>query len=382
MNTAILITYDQQDAISEAMGLCDAAGYRVLHTIKHRFLKRPRYGISEEMAEALKSDYERLNPDMIIYDEILNPSQNYNLASALGAKILDRESLILEIFEGRSSSAESKLQIKLARLRYEMARAKEWVRLSSTGEQTGFMGIGKFGVDVYYNDIKHRMQTTRTKLQKAGRQRELHRRERSKSGFKTIALAGYTSAGKTALFNTMAGQAREQSNEMFTTLSTLTRRMTIGKEAFLISDTIGFISKLPAYMIDAFRSTLEELTYADIVLVAVDISDPMPALRKKITSSVRTLDELGVSRDKTAYVFNKSDLLKSESDASAKIKRLESVGDARWVLVSAKIGSNMQQLKDLIKDMTDNKKGEDQSINPDTAPPGSRQWGVNKTFDD
>ena len=382
MNTAILITYDQQDAISEAMGLCDAAGYRVLHTIKHRFLKRPRYGISEEMAEALKSDYERLNPDMIIYDEILNPSQNYNLASALGAKILDRESLILEIFEGRSSSAESKLQIKLARLRYEMARAKEWVRLSSTGEQTGFMGIGKFGVDVYYNDIKHRMQTTRTKLQKAGRQRELHRRERSKSGFKTIALAGYTSAGKTALFNTMAGQAREQSNEMFTTLSTLTRRMTIGKEAFLISDTIGFISKLPAYMIDAFRSTLEELTYADIVLVAVDISDPMPALRKKITSSVRTLDELGVSRDKTAYVFNKSDLLKSESDASAKIKRLESVGDARWVLVSAKICSNMQQLKDLIKDMTDNKKGEDQGINPDTAPPGSRQWGVNKTFDD
>ena len=382
VGSAILITYDKEDLTSEAVGLCDAAGYRVVHTVRQRFLKRPRYGISEEALEALKGHADRLDPDMIIYDEILNPSQNYNLASALRRKILDRESLILEIFEGRSSSAESKLQVKLARLRYEMARAKEWVRLSSMGEQPGFMGIGKFGVDVYYNDIKHRMQTTKSKLEKSGRQRRLHRRGRKKSGFRTVSLAGYTSAGKTALFNAMTGAEREQGCGLFTTLSTLTRRLTVGREAFLISDTIGFISKLPAYMIDAFRSTLEELAYADVVLVAVDVSDPLPVLRKKLSSCARTLDELGVSRDRIAYVLNKSDLLADERDADSRVGELDpagSGGGVRWVLVSAKTGRNMRQLKDLIGSMASAARGDGSGPGgtgpggPGGGPPESRQ---------
>ena len=161
MNSAILITYDEKDAIDEATALCDAAGYEVKHIIKQKFLNRPKYGISLETIEHLEGIAKKIKPDVIVYDEILKPSQNYNLASKLQRNILDRESLILEIFENRASSSESKLQVKLAQMRYEMARAKEKVRLAKIGEQPGFMGIGKFEVDGYYNDIKHRMITVK-----------------------------------------------------------------------------------------------------------------------------------------------------------------------------------------------------------------------------
>jgi len=350
MNSAILITYDNEDAINEAKGLCDAAGYQVVHTIKQKFLRKPKYGISGGVLETLEEISEKLRPDVIVFDEILKPSQNYNLATVLHREILDREALILEIFESRASSAESKLQVKLAQLRYEMARAKEKVRLSSMGEQPGFMGIGKFEVDVYYNDIKHRMQTIRSKLEKAGKQRELHRQGRKRMGFKIISLAGYTSAGKTTLFNKMTGETRAQSKELFTTLSTTTRRLTINQEPFLISDTVGFISKLPAYMIDAFKSTLEELKHTDITIVVIDISDSLSDLKKKFASCMRTLSELEVEKDMMVYALNKADLLKNE-EIEQKINILNLTENKKWITVSAKTGENIKQLKELIKDI-------------------------------
>ena len=333
--------------------LCDAAGYNVVHTITQKFLKKPKYGISGGILERLEEISEKLKPDVIVFDEILKPSQNYGLASILHREILDREALILEIFESRASSAESKLQVKLAQLRYEMARAKEKVRLSSMGEQPGFMGIGKFEVDVYYNDIKHRMQTIRSKLEKAGKQRELHRQGRKRMGFKTISLAGYTSAGKTTLFNKMTGETRAQSNNLFTTLSTTTRRVTINQEPFLISDTVGFISKLPAYMIDAFKSTLEELRHTDIIVVVIDINDSLLELRKKFTSCMRTLNELGVEKDKIVYALNKSDLVEDE-EIEEKINILNLTENKKWISVSAKTEKNLNQFKELIKNIIEN----------------------------
>ena len=353
MNSAILITYDKEDAINEAKGLCDAAGYQVVHTITQKFLKRPKYGISGGILERLEELSERLRPDVIVFDEILKPSQNYNLASILHREILDRETLILEIFESRASSAESKLQVKLAQLRYEMARAKEKVRLSSMGEQPGFMGIGKFEVDVYYNDIKHRMQTIRSKLEKAGKQRELHRKGRKRMGFNTISLAGYTSAGKTTLFNKMTGETRDENKELFTTLSTTTRRITIKQEPFLISDTVGFISKLPAYMIDAFKSTLEELAHTDVVIVVVDISDSLFDLKKKFASCMRTLNELEVEGNKLAFALNKMDLSKSD-EIMNKIEMLNLSGKNNWVLVSAKTGENIDKVKEMAGNVIEN----------------------------
>jgi len=371
MNSAILITYDKEDSVKEAKGLCDAAGYQVVHIIKQDYLQKPKYGISGGVLEQLEEISEKLRPDVIIFDEILKPSQNYNLATVLHREVLDREALILEIFDSRASSTESKLQVKLAQLRYEMARAKEKVRLANMGEQPGFMGIGKFEVDVYYNDIKHRMQTVRSKLEKAGKQRELHRQGRKRMGFKTISLAGYTSAGKTTLFNKTTGETRTQSKELFTTLTTTTRRLIINQEPFLIADTVGFISKLPAYMIDAFKSTLEELVHTDVIILVIDISDSIFELKKKFSSCMRTLSELGVERDKVVYALNKADLLKKE-DVEQKIDVLNLTENKKVISVSAKTGENIKELKELIKEII-----ESQSFHK----PKKNVWeGVEKTF--
>lgn len=354
MNSAILITYDKEYSINEAVGLCDSAGYKIIHTIAQNFLKKPKYGISAGILEKLEEVTQRLRPDVIIFDEILKPSQNYNLASVLHREILDREALILEIFESRASSSESKLQVKLAQLRYEMARAKERVRLTRLGEQPGFMGIGQFEVDVYYNDIKHRMQTVRSKLEKAGKQRELHRQSRKRQGFKTISLAGYTSAGKTTLFNKLTGESKEESNELFTTLSTTTRRLTIDEEPFLIADTVGFISKLPAYMIDAFKSTLEELIYTDVIILVIDVSDSQLDLKKKVSSCMQTLSEVGANWDKIIFALNKSDLV-SNQEIQEKVKILNLMENKKWISISSLAEKNLDKLKILIKNIIENK---------------------------
>jgi len=214
MDSAVLITYDQDDMIGEAVALCESADYKVKHVIKQNFLQKPKYGLSGGKIEDLKEIISTVKPDVIVFDEILKPSQNYNLASELKMEILDREALILQIFEKRSSSAESKLQVKLAQARYDMSRAKEKVRLSKKGEQPGFMGLGTFEVDVYYNEIKKRMINIKSKLVKSGKQRKLHRQARKRLGFKTISLAGYTSAGKTTLISTICGISKFTSGKI------------------------------------------------------------------------------------------------------------------------------------------------------------------------
>ena len=350
MKSAILITYDNDDSVNEALALCDAAFYKVTEIVKQEFLQRAKFGISEKKLEQISELKEKLRPDVIIYDEILKPSQNYNLASKLKIPILDRETLILEIFENRATSSESKLQIKLAQLRYEMSRAKEKVRLAKMGEQPGFLGIGKFEVDVYYNDIKHRMVSVKSKLKKAGKQRALHRQSRKRLGFKTISLAGYTSAGKTTLFNQLTGETQQKGKELFTTLTTTTRRFNINKKPVLISDTVGFISKLPAYMIEAFKSTLEELLYTDLILLVIDVSESKTELKKKFNSCTKTLFELGVEADKLIFVLNKSDLIEPDA-VIEKSKYLKLNETKKWIPISSATGENITQLKNLISRM-------------------------------
>ena len=171
-----------------------------------------------------------------------------------------------------------------------------------------------------------------------------------KSGFTTISLAGYTSAGKTTLFNKTTGETRTQSKELFTTLSTTTRRITINQEPALIADTVGFISKLPAYMIDAFKSTLEELTYSDIIILVIDISDSQLELKKKFASCMRTLDELGVKKEKIIFALNKLDLIKQDQ-INYKTELLNLIGNEKVILVSSKTGENIKELKELIQNI-------------------------------
>ena len=348
MKSCILITYYDNDAISEAEGLCEAAGCKILHLMKQEFLSSPKFGLSGGKIDDLKNLVTKMRPDVIVFDEVMKPSQNYNLAAELKIQVLDRESLILEIFESRSTSTESKMQVKLAQLRYEMSRAREKVRLSKMGEQPGFMGIGKFEVDVYYNDIKNRMVSVRAKLQKAGKQRELHRQSRKRIGFRTISLAGYTSAGKTTLFNSITGEKKEEDSKLFTTLTTTVRKFKLDREWVLISDTVGFISKLPAYLIEAFKSTLEELTFTDIVIVVIDTNEKNNELKKKFSSCYKTLMELGVKRQNLFFAFNKTESMNDE-EILEKVKQLDLLENKNWIAISAKSGKNIEKLKMLIK---------------------------------
>ena len=353
MNSAVLITYEQDDIIDEAIALCESADYKVKHVMKQGFLQKRKYGLSSGKIQDLKEIISSVKPDVIVFDEVLKPSQNYNLASELKMEILDREALILRIFEKRCSSAESKLQVQLAQARYEMSRARERVRLAKGGEQPGFMGLGTFEVDVYYNEIKRRMVNIKSKLAKSGKQRELHRQARKRLGFKTISLAGYTSAGKTTLFNTLTGEQQEKNDELFTTLSTTVRRMTINQDVALISDTVGFISKLPAYMIEAFKSTLEELLYADIIIVVIDASDHLDELRKKFKSCYTTLNEIGVEADKMVFALNKSELLDGDEILDI-VDLLELNEGKKWIDISAATQKNMDKLKEIIDNIFQN----------------------------
>ena len=325
--------------MSEAKGLCDSAQYEIVHVINQKFLQHAKFGSSEGIIDELKEIIQKKQPNVVVFDEILKPSQNYNLASELKIEILDRESLILEIFERRAQSTESQMQVRLARM----------------GEQPGFMGIGKFEVDVYYNDIKNRMVSVKSKLKKAGKQRELHRQGRKRIGFNTVSLAGYTSSGKTTLFNSLTGEKKEKSSKLFTTLTTTTRKFKIENNWLLISDTVGFISKLQAYLIEAFRSTLEELTFTDLVLVIIDAADTSKKLKIKFSNCMKTLIELGVERDKIIFVLNKTEKM-NEDEINSKREELELDNNNKCVAISALTKKNFDMLKIIIKKNIDEHK--------------------------
>jgi GTP-binding protein HflX len=275
------------------------------------------------------------------------------LAALCGVEVIDREQVILNIFERRASTAESKIQTKLAQLRYDMIRAREKVRLAKAGEQPGFLGIGKYNADVYYLDIKKRAGALKAKLLKEESRKEIHRSQRLKSGLRTISIAGYTSAGKTTLFNTLTGELKTIGHGLFTTLSTLTRAVIVGDDKVLLSDTVGFVSKLPHYMIDAFKSTLNELVYSDLVLLVLDASEPVEDMKRKLATSTQVLNELNVQMSKVILVINKIDLV-SASDLVTKLQFLEidqSYANTSTICVSAKNRDSITQLMALIEEL-------------------------------
>jgi len=343
-----LITYPFEEAIKEATSLADTVGYSVERIVKQRHITQSRYGIGRGKAEEVKELVKQLEPEVIIFDEVLKSTQQYNLASLCQVEIIDRERLILEIFERRASTAESRIQIKLAQLRYDMVRAREKVRLAKIGEQPGFFGMGKYDADIYYLDINKRAAVLKKKLEREEKRRDLHRVQRSKAGLSIISIAGYTSAGKTTLFNTLTGESKNAGQGLFTTLSTFTRAMKFNTRKVLVSDTVGFISKLPPYMIDAFKSTLHELTHSNLILLVLDISQSIEEIGRKLDSCIHIMNELGVPMTKVLYVLNKVDLI-SIDDAFDKSEYLGIPDSKKHILpVSAKTGFNITQLKNLI----------------------------------
>ena len=340
MKKALLIAYPETFVVEEARALAEAAGYEPAAIISQKYLSRSKYGVGSGKAEEAARIVRENHLEAVLFDARLNGSQTYNLAKLCKVEVKDREKVILEIFAMRASTSEAKLQVQLAELNYELPRAKEKVRMAKRGEQPGFFGLGKYEVDVYVRMMKARMSTLRRKVEEVRNRRVIFRQHRERMRMLTMALTGYTGSGKTTLFNRLSGESKEVDAGVFTTLSPTTRGVTVDHSRLLISDTVGFISRLPPYMVEAFKSTLEEVSYSSLVLLLVDASQPDEKLIRNFDSCTWTLSELGVPSAKTLVVMNKIDLLPRELLAEKATK----LGLNDPVAVSAKTGEGFEKL--------------------------------------
>jgi GTP-binding protein HflX len=233
-------------------------------------------------------------------------------------------------------------------LQYELPRAKERVRLARLSEQPGFMGLGKYEVDLYYENIKQRIHNIKEKLKKKRKKRRLHRAHRAELGFPSISLAGYTNAGKSSLFNALAKETAPVDPSLFTTLSTTTRMVDLFGKRALLTDTVGFIDRLPLTLIEAFHSTLEETIFSDLILLVVDVSEPLEEIEKKISCCLDTIRKIGATGIPIITALNKIDLL-SESEIQLKSDTLN-VTATDAMPISALHGTNIDMLKQVMVD--------------------------------
>jgi GTP-binding protein HflX len=247
--------------------------------------------------------------------------------------------VILEIFAMRASTGEAKLQVQLAELEYELPRARESVKLARQGEQPGFFGLGKYEADVYTRMMKSRISTLKKKVEGIAKRREIFREHRRKLAF-TVALAGYTAAGKTSLFNRLTGESKSVDAGVFTTLAPTTRAVMVGDRKTLLTDTVGFISNLPTYLVESFKSTLEEISYASIVFLLLDVSQTAEKFIRSYESSAQALSYLMVKPSKAIFVLNKCDLAPAELIE----ERKRELGPVDTVEVSAVTGQGIADL--------------------------------------
>jgi len=308
--------------LEELKNLAKSAGYTVVGKIEQVREPDSRYQIGAGKVNELTELVKEAGAQKIIFDNPLKPVQAYNLAKATGVESIDRFQLILEIFTRRATTTEAHLQIQLARQQYELAQAKERVRLAKMGEQPGFMGLGAYEVDVYYEAVKKQIHTIRRKLKKIRGKRLIHRERRSELGFSSISLAGYTNAGKSSLFNALTEEKVPVDEALFTTLSTTTRLAKFSKKRFLLTDTVGFIDRLPLTLIEAFHSTLEETIYSDLILLVVDLSEPVNVVEKKLTVCLETIERIEALGIPIITALNKIDLL-PETEICQKLESLE-----------------------------------------------------------
>ncbi len=329
--------------------MAESAGYTVAGRMEQVREPDSRYQIGTGKVQELAHTVKEVEARKVIFDNPLKPVQSYNLAKATGVAAIDRFQLILEIFARRASTTEAKLQIELARLRYEATHAKERVRLARKEEQPGFMGLGAYEADVYHETVKRHVQSIRKKLSRIRRKRLLHRKRRTDLGFSSISLAGYTNAGKSSLFNALTEEEVPVDHALFTTLSTTTRLAALSRKKILLTDTVGFIDRLPLTLIEAFKSTLEETIYSDLILLVVDLSEPADLVGKKLSCCLETIGQIGASGIPMITALNKIDCL-SETESSQKIENLKETAP-NPVPISALYKTNFDTLKQEVLSM-------------------------------
>ena len=345
----VLVTYTDDFTLQEAKSLAESmVGWNVVKVFTQKYLNHAEYGVgsgkAHEIAEFLK---ESPNVKCVIVDEHLTSKKLFNLEKLLGVKVIDRERLILDIFYARATTNEARLQIQLAEIKYEMPRVREIAKITTGNERPGKGGSGEYEVDVKFRDLKRRMSFIKEKLAEAKSKRDLYYQQRRKIGMPIVSLVGYTSAGKTTLFNLLTSEHKETSANLFTTLSTTTRSLKVDeKTTVLLTDTVGFVSRLPTYMIDAFKSTLEESLAADLILLLIDCFEALQDIKIKYSSCWQVLEELKVDRAKVFVVLTKYD---NSTDAQKIDEIIKELRLENPLVVSSKTGYGIHRLKTIIK---------------------------------
>ncbi len=334
-----------EEHIDELEELTDTAGAETIFKIvqsKRRI--DPAYYIGKGKAEELAQLIELNEINIVIFDDDLTPVQVRNLEKMFNRKVLDRSGLILDIFATRAKTKEAKTQVELAQLQYMLPRlTRAWTHLSKQYGGIGTKGPGETQIETDRRLIRTRISLLKDKLEKI----EAHRQTQSygRKNFVKIALAGYTNAGKSTLFNLLTQANVFAENKLFATLDSTTRSIELDDtHKILISDTVGFIRKLPAHLIASFKSTLNEVRDADIILHVIDISHPYFEDHIKVVDE--TLKEFGSSEKKVIKVFNKVDVVSDKSLIDF-VKNVYKEG----VIISASRGINISSLKSLLKNI-------------------------------
>ena len=348
-NTKKIDDIDINETMEELKELVKAAGAEVVGSvIQNRPAREAAFFIGKGKVEEIKAYSDSLDATLIVFNDELSGAQIRNIEEVVGKKVIDRTTLILDIFAQRALSKEGKLQVELAQLRYRLPRLYGMGgEMSRTGAGIGTRGPGEQKLEVDKRHILNRMADIRKELREVKKTRETQRSQRMKSNIPIVALVGYTNAGKSTLLNELIKTHKEYSIEkevlskdmLFATLDvTLRKALLPNKREFLVVDTVGFVSKLPHDLVEAFKATLEEVQYADLIVHVVDATNESFEIQENTTKKV--LKELEAEDKPTIMAYNKIDKL----DIDIYPKNQENV-----VYISAKQGINMEKLIDMIQ---------------------------------
>lgn len=342
---------DTEQSLEELEELGQTAGaVTVAKVIQNRERMHPGTYIGKGKIEEVRELVRELHADTVVCDDELSPAQYHNLQDALEVKVIDRTVMILDIFAARASTSEGKLQVELAQLRY---RASHLIggrsELSRLGGGIGTRGPGEQKLEMDRRLIKERITLVKRELEQVQRTRELTRKKRQTNPAPVVAIVGYTNAGKSTLLNHLTGAGVLSEDKLFATLDPTTRKLVREDgEEILFTDTVGFIRKLPHHLIQAFRSTLEEAKYADMILHVVDsVNSDLDAQMHTVYD---TLERLKIGDKKIVTAFNKCDLLgeMAEEETPAILKDLRA---DRTVRISAKFGQGIEEMLDAVCDV-------------------------------
>ena len=336
---------DTQDSLAELAELVRTAGAMAVGTVIQNLERRhPGTYVGTGKVQEIRKLLIETDATGVVCDDELTPAQMRNLTDLLDTKVMDRTLVILDIFAGRASTSEGKIQVELAQLRYEMTRLTGYGRsMSRLGGGIGTRGPGEKKLEMDRRLIANRISQLKRELAEVIQHREVTRSRRTRANQPVAAIVGYTNAGKSTLLNTLTNADVLEMDALFATLDPTTRLLQLsGKQEILLTDTVGFIRKLPHHLIDAFRSTLEEAKYADYIIHVVDASNPQ--MEKQMYIVYETLRGLGVEQKPVLTLFNKQDLV-TEPEA------LHDSHADRTLRISAKTGEGLSDVKQALEEM-------------------------------